>query len=166
MKSAALARNALTSVMLILIPAAALPATAMAEVASEPVIYLNQAWSQDDREWYYHFSQGSAALSYEVFLNLEVADGQDLFRSDANSVRYGLLPEPISPYNPDGLPIGISKTTLTNPVKGWAAGDYAGHAMRANGPTRASIFALKAVLVTDLIYRPIFAPSMLRYWQL
>jgi hypothetical protein len=93
------------------------------QASSEPVIYLSQGWSQDDREWYYHFSQGSAVLSYDIYLNLEVADSQDLIRSSAN---YGLLPGPVNSYNPDGLPIGISKTTVATPIKGWPAGDYAG----------------------------------------
>src|SRR5215831_954846 len=66
---------------------------AAAQSSNNSVIYLNQAWSQDDRDWYYHFSQGSAVLSYDIFLSLEVADGQELFRSDANSQRYGLIPE-------------------------------------------------------------------------
>ena len=94
-----------------------LPVTAAAQAgANEPVIYLNQAWSQDDRDWYYHFSQGSAVLSYDIFLNLEVADSQELFRSDANSERFGLITQPPgSPYNPDGLPIGISKTVISTP---------------------------------------------------
>jgi len=71
------------------------PVTAAAQTgASEPVIYLNQAWSQDDRDWYYHFSQGAAVVAYDIFLNLEVADGQELFRSDANSERYGLITQP------------------------------------------------------------------------
>ena len=99
------------------------PATAQ---TSDNVIYLNQAWSQDDRDWYYHFSQGSAVLSYDMFLNLEVAGGQELFRSDANSERYGLLPAPAGKYNPDGLPIGISKTTVATQVGVWPAGEYAG----------------------------------------
>jgi hypothetical protein len=106
----------------------------MAQTASEPVIHLNQAWSQDDREWYYSFSQGSAILSYDIFLNLEVADGQDLFRSDKNLVRYGMIPNSANTYNPDGLPIGIAKATLATPIKGspasaikgWPAGDYMG----------------------------------------
>jgi hypothetical protein len=96
------------------------------QTSSEPVIYLNQGWSQDDREWYYHFSQGSAVLSYDIYLNLEAADSQDLLRSDANSLRYGLIPGPVTSYNPDGLPIGISKTIVATPIKGWPAGDYAG----------------------------------------
>src|SRR4030095_10066308 len=93
------------------------------QASSERVIYLNQGWSQDDREWYYHFSQGSAFLSYDIYLNLELAGSQELLRSGAN---YGLLPGPVSSYNPDGLPIGISKTTVATPIKGWPAGDYAG----------------------------------------
>jgi len=93
------------------------------QASSERIIYLNQGWSQDDREWYYHFSQGSAVLSYDIYLNLEVAGSQDLLRSGA---RYGLLPGPVNSYNPDGLPIGISKTTVATPIKGWPAGDYAG----------------------------------------
>jgi hypothetical protein len=54
------------------------------QASSDPVIYLNQAWSQDDREWYYHFSQGSAFLSYDIYLNLELAGSQDLLRSGAS----------------------------------------------------------------------------------
>ena len=93
------------------------------QASSERVIYLNQGWSQEDRDWYYHFSQGSAFLSYDIYLNLELADSQELLRSGAN---YGLLPEPASSSNPDGLPIGISKTTVATSIKGWPAGDYAG----------------------------------------
>jgi mono/diheme cytochrome c family protein len=106
--------------------AACASSPAAAQSANDGITYLNQAWSQDDREWYYHFSQGSAVLSYDIFLNLEAAGSQELFRSDANSARYGLLPEPASTYNPDGLPIGISKTTVATRVGVWPAGEYAG----------------------------------------
>lgn len=100
---------------------------ARAQVAQPAVIYLDQAWSQDDREWYYNFSQGATVLSYDIFLNLEVADGQELFRSDANSERYGLIPQPRTAANPDGLPIGISKTVISQPKwKGAATGEFAG----------------------------------------
>ena len=64
-------------------------------------------------------------LSYDIFLNMEAADSQDLFRM-AERPRYGLLPEPVNSSNPDGLPIGISKTNVATPIKGWPAGDYAG----------------------------------------
>jgi hypothetical protein len=99
---------------------------AAAQAPGDGVTYLNQAWSQEDRQWYYHFSQGSAVLSYDIFLNLEAAGNQDLFRSGPNSTRYGLLPEAANSDNPDGLPIGISKTAVSTPIKGWPAGEYAG----------------------------------------
>ena len=96
----ALASNRLAAVALISVTAAGqLPQRAMAQATSKPVIYLNQAWSQDDRDWYYHFSQGSAVLSYDIFLNLEVAGGPDLFRSDGNLASYGLIPTSANTYN-------------------------------------------------------------------
>ncbi len=89
------------------------PAAAQAS-GSDPVIYLDQAWSQADRETYYQIQQGAQVISYDIFLNLEVAGSQELFRSDANSDRYGLIPQALNPRtNPDGLPIGISKTVVT-----------------------------------------------------
>jgi hypothetical protein len=93
---------------------------------SQSVIYLNQAWSQEDREWYYNFSQGSAVVSYDLFLNIEAADSQAFFRSGLEGPRYGLILQAPSSNNPDGLPIGISKTVVATPIKGWPAGDYAG----------------------------------------
>lgn len=69
---------------------------------------------------YYQISQGSTILNSDIFLRLEVADGQDLFRSDANSDRYGLTIQPANPQtNPDGLPIGLARTVTTEgPWKG------------------------------------------------
>jgi hypothetical protein len=84
-----------------------------ADGAQGNVIYLDQGWSQADRDTYYQISQGSAVMSYDIFLNLEVADSQDLFRSDANSERFGLTPQAANPQtNPDGLPVGLSKTVI------------------------------------------------------
>jgi mono/diheme cytochrome c family protein len=102
--------------------------TAAAQTPGGDVIFLNQAWAQGDREWYYQFSQGSTILSYDIFLNLEVAGGQELFRSNANSERYGLITQPAnSSTNPDGLPIGLAKTVISSPrFKGDGPGVYVG----------------------------------------
>jgi hypothetical protein len=91
-----------------------------AQSPPDKTIYLDQGWSQEVREGYYHISQGSTVLPYDLFLNLEVAGGQELFRSDANSERYGLTPDPANPKtNPDGLAIGLSRTvTAEGPWKG------------------------------------------------
>ena len=77
--------------------------------------FLDQGWTEEDRLLYYNVSQGSAAMSYDIFLNLEVPDSQTLFRADENMARYGLLPQPSDPkYNPDGLPLGVSKTVVND----------------------------------------------------
>src|SRR5271154_424767 len=95
-----------------------------AQSPGDSVIFLDQGWSKEVRESYYHTSQGTTVLPYDIFLNLEAAGGQELFRSDANSERYGLTPDPADPqWNPDGLPIGLGKTVTTEgPWKGEDAG--------------------------------------------
>ena len=101
---------------------------AFAQAPREPVIFLDQAWSQGDREWYYQFSQGSSVISYDIFINLEVAGSQELFRGDANSDRFGLIPQAANAAtNPDGLPIGLAKTSVTKAlVKDEHSGEYVG----------------------------------------
>ena len=88
--------------------------------SNDKVIYLDQGWSKEVREGYYHISQGTTVMPYDIFLSLEAAGSQELFRSDANSERYGLTPDPADPqWNPDGLPIGLGKTVTTEgPWKG------------------------------------------------
>lgn len=97
---------------------------AAAQSSGDSVIYLSQGWSQTDREIFYQISQGSTVLDYDIFLNLEVPGSPELFRSDANSDRYGLIPQPANPRtNPDALPIGLSKTVVT---EGRWKGEYVG----------------------------------------
>jgi hypothetical protein len=85
--------------------------TVAAQSSADRVITLDQGWSNEVRQDYYQISQGSAIISYDIFLNLEVAGSQELFRSDTNNDRYGLISQPPNPRtNPDGLAIGLSKT--------------------------------------------------------
>lgn len=78
------------------------------------VLLLDQGWNTEDRLKYYFNTQGSAALSYDIFLHLENVDGSGLFRDDKNLSRFGLVPHPAdSKYNPDGLPIGLTRTVVT-----------------------------------------------------
>lgn len=71
------------------------------------LIRLEQGWSTAQSEWFYWTTQGSQLLPYAFFIALEQANSQSLFRTPRNMQRYGLLPEPPSSANPDGLPIGI-----------------------------------------------------------
>lgn len=113
--------------LLLLFGCALGPLFAQAQQPQQPVIYLNQAWSQADREWYYQFSQGSTVIFYDIFLNLEVAGSEELFRSNANSERFGLTTQAPSSMNPDGLPVGLAKGTLKRAyMKGEIPGEYVG----------------------------------------
>jgi len=96
------------------------PVRAAAQASGDKVIFLDQGWTPEIRESYYHISQGTTVLPYDIFLSLEAAGTQELFRSDANSERYGLTADPANPqWNPDGLPIGLGKTvTPDGPWKG------------------------------------------------
>jgi hypothetical protein len=88
------------------------------------VIYLDQAWSNKDRAFFYWAPQGSALLSYDIYLALEDVDSKELFNSIKSADKFGLLHDGIDPINnPDGLPIGIAKSVV---VSGKFKGDYAG----------------------------------------
>jgi hypothetical protein len=92
--------------------------------APKPPVLLDQGWSAEDRAAYHRSSQGSAVMPYQLFLALEQAEGTEPFRADSVSDRFGLLTEPADPRtNPDGLPIGLVKTSV--PAGRWK-GDWIG----------------------------------------
>lgn len=87
-------------------------------------ILLDQGWSMEDRASYHRTSQGSAFMPYDLFLALEQADSSALFRADEVAETFGLVTVPADPRtNPDGLPVGITRTTV--PSGRWK-GDWAG----------------------------------------
>lgn len=90
----------------------------------DSVTFLKQGWSDLDRLQYYYTSQGTAVLPYDVFLNLENATSTDLFSSDKILTSFGLFSHEADPtYNPDGLPVGLTKTRIAD---GRWKGEWAG----------------------------------------
>ena len=78
----------------------------------DEVVYLpEQGWAPEDSLWFYTATQGSDLLPYSFFLHLEQADNTELFRSDANILRYRYLPQKSTYSNPDGLPVGMTRDT-------------------------------------------------------
>lgn len=73
------------------------------------LIFLEQNWNQQDREYFYFTDQGSRLIPYEFFLNLEQTDNQTLLRDNDNMVSFGFLPVVENDNNPDGLPIGLTR---------------------------------------------------------
>jgi cytochrome c5 len=72
-------------------------------------VYLDQGWDAAETLWFYNTTQGSALLPYDLFIALEDADSQALFRRTANIDKYRYLPQKPTFFNPDGLPVGFVK---------------------------------------------------------
>lgn len=92
---------------------AVLSIPARAEQVPEPIgsapIYLEQGWDDNDRQDYYHLSQGSQLVPYEWFIAVEQSDNVQLFADNAHLQALGYLTQQAkSPRNPDALPIGFA----------------------------------------------------------
>ncbi|MEE9331768.1 MAG: di-heme-cytochrome C peroxidase [Methylophilaceae bacterium] len=98
-----------TILLTTLIGALALVTQAVVANKSQKVTYLEQNWTEKDREYFYFADQGSRLVPYGYFLHLEQENSTALFRSDANMKRMGLIPASKSKNNPDALPIGLTR---------------------------------------------------------
>ena len=74
------------------------------------VVFLDQGWSREIRQDFYHKTQGAKTIPYEWFLALEQKDTSELFRNEVNMERFGFIADEESVGNPDGLPVGFAKT--------------------------------------------------------
>jgi hypothetical protein len=73
------------------------------------IVYPEQNWSAAQSLWFYNVTQGSNLIPYDIFLHLEVADSEELFRSDQHMNRLRYLTQSPSIANPDGLAVGWVK---------------------------------------------------------
>jgi hypothetical protein len=75
------------------------------------IAWLQQNWSEDQRQRYYHTAQGSDLLPYAWFLALEQPEftlqGAPLFREDSYMQGFGFIPDHSFDHNPDALPVGF-----------------------------------------------------------
>jgi mono/diheme cytochrome c family protein len=73
----------------------------------------DQGWDYGTAQSWYHVDQGTAFFPHDWFVALEQARGQERFAAPGNMQRFGFLSNPPhQTYNPDGLPIGFSRTDL------------------------------------------------------
>jgi len=85
-------------------------AAALSVIAAEQnITYLEQNWSDEEREYFYFTDQGSRLIPYDYFLHLEHAENAQLFRNDKNMMSLGFIPTEASDNNPDGLPVGLAR---------------------------------------------------------
>jgi mono/diheme cytochrome c family protein len=84
--------------------------------APDRVDYLRQNWTDPQRQWFYHASQGTKLIPYAWFLALEQPQptlfGTGRFAAPEYLARLGFLPDAPSAENPDGLPVGFARDTF------------------------------------------------------
>ena len=73
------------------------------------VVKLNKSWTDEERQWYYHTSQGSQVMPYDWFIALEQPANKQLFTSNEYITKMRIVPDPNAINNPDLLPIGLAK---------------------------------------------------------
>lgn len=82
---------------------------------SQPV-YLNQGWTEAERNQFYFTPQGSYLIPYRWFLALEQPYNAKPFNAPKHIDRIGYLvdEQAYSASNPDGLPVGFAKEPVAN----------------------------------------------------
>lgn len=85
------------------------------------VHYLNDGWTDDQRETFYYTPQGTEllGLEYKWFVNLELPLSHNLLASEENMRGWGFIVNPgqrSSARNPGNLPVGFARHT--DPVSG------------------------------------------------
>lgn len=83
--------------------------------------YLNEGWSQEERERFYYTPQGTElfGLEYQWFVNLELPLSHDRLATEENMRGWGFIMDPgqrPSSTNPGNLPVGMGRHL--DPVNG------------------------------------------------
>lgn len=87
---------------------------ARSQFLQEQVIYLDQGWSKEDRQAFYHTPHGTRLIPYRWLLALEAPDNPKPFLTEERIRRYRLIPDRNSLNNPDHLPVGFAKEVATD----------------------------------------------------
>ncbi len=87
------------------------------------VAWLDQHWTIDQRNRFYHIPQGNELLPYAWFVALEQPrisfKGAPLFKDDSYLEGFGFIPDSASAQNPDALPVGFTREEdFTDPYTG------------------------------------------------
>lgn len=85
------------------------------------LVFLNEGWSQSQRQSFYYTPQGTElfGLEYQWFINLELPLSHDLLTSAENMRGWGFIVDPAqraSDINPGNLPVGLGRHV--DPISG------------------------------------------------
>ncbi|WP_437614456.1 di-heme-cytochrome C peroxidase [Sorangium sp. So ce834] len=72
-------------------------------------VFLDQGWGREERQIFYHRSQGTRLLPLAWFLALEQQDSARPFVASDYVTRYRFIPDPDIESNPERFPVGLAK---------------------------------------------------------
>jgi hypothetical protein len=131
-----------------------------ARPAPDKITYLNQGWTDAERQQFYYLAQGSEIMPYAWFLALEQPWNDKPFRDAKHIESFRYLPNDANESNPDGLPVGFTKGKgpggemwfgLTCAACHTGQVNYKGHSVRIDGGTNiADAIAFQSSLVTAM----------------
>lgn len=87
-------------------------------------VWLDQGWTEAERNWFHHAGQGTDTLPipYSWFMALErpsvTIGSSGMFADQAHLDSYGFIPGVIDANNPNGLPVGFVRIKATAPDTG------------------------------------------------
>ena len=93
-------------------------ASPTAPVAAEPARLAkitqaaNNDWTPEERQWFYHASEGSRLMPYQWFVALEQIENEKPFLDPDHLAKFRVIPNPDRENNPDGLPVGFARDCL------------------------------------------------------
>jgi cytochrome c peroxidase len=72
--------------------------------------FLNQGWSQEQRQEFYHKSQGTRLIPLRWLQALKQNGSMESFLADANVASFRFIPDSKHKFNEEGLPVGFAVT--------------------------------------------------------
>lgn len=105
--------------------------------------YLKQGWSQEQRQEFYHKSQGTRLIPLPWLLALTQKGSAEPFLAAANVARFRFIPDGKHKFNEHGLPVGFAVTQIPSaddpsrlvPWVGWSCAACHTGQIVANGKT-------------------------------
>ncbi len=77
-----------------------------------PIVYSSNGWSEAERAEFYHLPEGSELVPYALLANLTSVKTGKPFLDGME--RFGFLPDNAGPWNPYGMPIGLTVSQSRN----------------------------------------------------
>jgi len=81
------------------------------------VLQINKVWNDDDRQMFYHTSQGSQVMPMDWFMALEQPNTTERFMTNEFMSRFRFVPDSSEHLNPYRMPVGFAKDD-PDPVTG------------------------------------------------